>query len=171
MDSWKKIGKSRYVNDKQITDHYAIIPTGQGLGNAGRSVPPGGEGVSGDLPPVPLAFFYPAAVHTRGTAWSWSGRGEHFFASFKVLVRAGVAEGRRGLNARLNAGVEESLGEDQEAAENASADAGRGRTAPGAGRERRHRGSGAGYGSRNGRVRPGRSCGFQRTPARPCLRI
>ena len=29
----KNIGKTRYVNDKQITDHYAIIPTGQGLNN------------------------------------------------------------------------------------------------------------------------------------------
>ena len=32
-ESWKKIGSTRYTNDKQITDHYAIIPTGQGLGN------------------------------------------------------------------------------------------------------------------------------------------
>ena len=31
---WKNIAKTRYVNDKQITDHYAIIPTGQGLGAA-----------------------------------------------------------------------------------------------------------------------------------------
>ena len=31
MESWKSIAKTRYVNDKQITDHYAIIPTGQGL--------------------------------------------------------------------------------------------------------------------------------------------
>ena len=30
---YQKLAKSRYVNDKQITDHYAIIPTGQGLGN------------------------------------------------------------------------------------------------------------------------------------------
>ena len=29
--AWKKIASTRYVNDKQITDHYAIIPTGQGL--------------------------------------------------------------------------------------------------------------------------------------------
>ena len=29
MESWKSIAKTRYVNDKQITDHYAIIPTGQ----------------------------------------------------------------------------------------------------------------------------------------------
>ena len=33
LGSFKGIGKTRYVNDKQITDHYAIIPTGQGLGN------------------------------------------------------------------------------------------------------------------------------------------
>ncbi|MDE7222558.1 MAG: type IA DNA topoisomerase, partial [Acetatifactor sp.] len=31
--SHKNIAKTRYVNDKQITDHYAIIPTGQGLNN------------------------------------------------------------------------------------------------------------------------------------------
>ena len=29
--AWKNIGKSRYTNDKAITDHYAIIPTGAGL--------------------------------------------------------------------------------------------------------------------------------------------
>lgn len=36
-ESWKKIGSTRYTNDKQITDHYAIIPTGQGLNNRGTS--------------------------------------------------------------------------------------------------------------------------------------
>ena len=29
--AYKNLAKTRYVNDKQITDHYAIIPTGQGL--------------------------------------------------------------------------------------------------------------------------------------------
>ena len=33
-DDWKKIGKTRYTNDKLITDHYAIIPTGN-TGGAG----------------------------------------------------------------------------------------------------------------------------------------
>ena len=32
MESHKNIAKTRYVNDKQITDHYAVIPTGQGMG-------------------------------------------------------------------------------------------------------------------------------------------
>ncbi len=31
--SYKTLAKTRYVNDKQITDHYAIIPTGQGYGS------------------------------------------------------------------------------------------------------------------------------------------
>lgn len=31
-ERYKGISKTRYVNDSQITDHYAIIPTGQGLG-------------------------------------------------------------------------------------------------------------------------------------------
>ena len=31
MGSYKKIASTKYVNDKQITDHYAIIPTGQGF--------------------------------------------------------------------------------------------------------------------------------------------
>ena len=31
LGTYKNIAKTRYTNDKQITDHYAIIPTGQGL--------------------------------------------------------------------------------------------------------------------------------------------
>ncbi len=37
--SYKGIEKTRYVNDKQITDHYAVIPTGQGLNNLGGLSP------------------------------------------------------------------------------------------------------------------------------------
>ena len=35
--SYKNLAKTRYVNDKQITDHYAIIPTGQGCRRSSRS--------------------------------------------------------------------------------------------------------------------------------------
>ena len=37
MGTYKNLVKTRYVNDKQITDHYAIIPTGQGLSALRRS--------------------------------------------------------------------------------------------------------------------------------------
>ena len=50
--SFKGIEKTRYVNDKQITDHYAIIPTGQGLQNLGRLPQIFTESLSGDRPPV-----------------------------------------------------------------------------------------------------------------------
>ncbi len=36
--AYKGIAKTRYVNDKQITDHYAIVPTGQGQ-SAFKSLP------------------------------------------------------------------------------------------------------------------------------------
>ena len=34
--TYKGLEKTRYVNDKQITDHYAIIPTGQGTGSLAK---------------------------------------------------------------------------------------------------------------------------------------
>ena len=117
MDSWKKIGKSRYVNDKQITDHYAIIPTGQGLGNIGR-LSPLSEKVYQVICRRFLAIFYPAAAYQRYSL-ELERRGEHFFASFKVLVEPGWLKAA-GDKKALNAGVEESLGEDKEEAENAA---------------------------------------------------
>lgn len=54
--TYKNIAKTRYVNDKQITDHYAIIPTGQGLNNPGRSGPYGGKSVRGHCTSVPEYF-------------------------------------------------------------------------------------------------------------------
>ena len=42
-EMYKGLEKTRYVNDKQITDHYAIIPTGQGL-SALKGLSGGGGG-------------------------------------------------------------------------------------------------------------------------------
>ena len=52
LEVLKGSAKTRYVNDKQITDHYAIIPTGQGLGNLRGLSPLSEEGLPGGLPPV-----------------------------------------------------------------------------------------------------------------------
>ena len=62
--SWKKIGKTRYTNDKAITDHYAIIPTGQGL-SALRSLNPTAAGVYELIVRRFLAVFYPAAIFDK----------------------------------------------------------------------------------------------------------
>lgn len=85
--SYQGIEKSRYVNDKQITDHYAIIPTGQGLGALGS--------LSGNILRVFetivrrfLSIFFPPAVYQK-LLIQVGIREEVFFASFKVLLEDG----------------------------------------------------------------------------------
>ena len=85
--TYKGLEKTRYVNDKQITDHYAIIPTGQGLG-ALRSL---GELQSKMYEVIVrrfLSIFYPPAVYQKLNVTVKSGE-EHFFTSTKVLVEEG----------------------------------------------------------------------------------
>lgn len=93
--SYKNIEKTRYVDDKQITDHYAIIPTGQGIG-----------GLSGMNPLYAkvyeviarrfISIFYPAAQYQKVSILSSMTAKEsdkeyfeNFFASFKVLIDEG----------------------------------------------------------------------------------
>ncbi|MCI9638121.1 MAG: type IA DNA topoisomerase [Hungatella sp.] len=85
--TYKGIAKTRYVNDKQITDHYAIIPTGQGLG-ALRSLPPLPGKVYQVIARRFLSIFYPPAVYQR-LSLELVRKEERFFASFKVLVDQG----------------------------------------------------------------------------------
>lgn len=84
---YKEISKSRYVNDKQITDHYAIIPTGQGL-SALRSVNPIAGQVYEAIVRRFLSIFYPPAVYQKISIIS-KVKEENFFASFKVLADEG----------------------------------------------------------------------------------
>ena len=85
--SYKGIAKTRYVNDKQITDHYAIIPTGQGLGNLNRLNPTALK-VYEIIARRFLSIFYPPAVY-RKVALNAAIKGEQFFANFKVLEEEG----------------------------------------------------------------------------------
>ena len=85
--TYKGIAKTRYVNDKQITDHYAVIPTGQGFGSlAGLSA------LSAKVYELIvrrfLSIFYPAAVYQK-FALCIRVKEEKFFANFKVLVDEG----------------------------------------------------------------------------------
>lgn len=88
--SYKQIAKSRYVNDKQITDHYAIIPTGQGFGALG-SLSPTAAKVYEVIARRFLAIFFPPAVY-RKISLNVSVKGELFFAGFKVLEESGYLE-------------------------------------------------------------------------------
>ncbi len=87
MGSYKKIASTRYVNDKQITDHYAIIPTGQGLG-ALRSLTPQKYGVYMTIARRFLSIFYPPAVYQKVSLVCSIGQ-EYVYASFKVLLEEG----------------------------------------------------------------------------------
>lgn len=85
--SYKNLAKTRYVNDKQITDHYAIIPTGQGLA-ALKSVSATAHKVYDLIVRRFLSIFYPAAVYQKVSIVS-KIRGESFFSNFKVLAEEG----------------------------------------------------------------------------------
>ena len=85
--SWKKIGSTRYTNDKQITDHYAIIPTGQGLGNL-RNLSELSAKVYETIVRRFLGIFYPPAVYQKVALVTEIG-GEQFFSNFRVLVEEG----------------------------------------------------------------------------------
>ena len=88
--AYQGLEKTRYVNDKQITDHYAIIPTGQGLGAI--------KGLNERLFQVYdlivrrfLSIFYPAAEYRKAQVTVQTGS-EKFFSSFRMLSKAGYLE-------------------------------------------------------------------------------
>jgi len=85
--SHKGLAKTRYVNDKQITDHYAIIPTGQGM-SALSGLSWTSRAVYDVIVRRFLSIFYPAAVYQK-VAITTKVKEESFFASFKVLAEPG----------------------------------------------------------------------------------
>ena len=103
---YKSLSKTKYVNDKQITDHYAISPTGQGL-SALNSITPTARNVYETIVRRFLSIFYPPAVYQKMsiiTSISIDGelgkaeknvevpRKESFFASFRVMLEEGYLE-------------------------------------------------------------------------------
>ena len=89
-ESYKNIARTRYVNDKQITDHYAIIPTGQGLG-ALRSLDLRSSRIYEVIVRRFLCIFYPPAEYMKTSIVTRHGK-EQFFSNFKVLVKQGYLE-------------------------------------------------------------------------------
>ena len=117
--SYKGLAKTRYVNDKQITDHYAIIPTGQGLGTL-KSLPGASHKVYDLIVRRFLSIFYPPAVYQK-VAITSKMRGESFFSSFKLLAEegylkvAGIPQGKR--TAQGSKGADGAVGESDSAGE------------------------------------------------------
>lgn len=91
--TYKGITKTRYVNDKQITDHYAIIPTGQGL-SAMKSLNQRATCVYEAIVRRFLAIFYPPAIYQKVTLTAQALlenplNTEQFISTFKVMMDAG----------------------------------------------------------------------------------
>ncbi len=84
---YQSIAKTKYVNDKQITDHYAIIPTGQGLSalkNTGSLSLKVYEVIARRF----LSIFYPPAVYQK-ISLNIEKQVEHFFANYRILAEPG----------------------------------------------------------------------------------
>lgn len=85
--SYKKIGASKYTNDKQVTDHYAIIPTGQGFSNL-KTLDNTCLHIYEVICRRFLAIFLPPALYEKISLVTQKNN-EKFFASFKVLKEEG----------------------------------------------------------------------------------
>ncbi len=85
--SYKSLAKTRYVNDKQITDHYAIIPTGQGITEVDK-LKPTERGVYDLIVRRFLSIFYPPAIYQK-VSITTQIQEEQFFANFRVLAEEG----------------------------------------------------------------------------------
>ncbi|MBD5529151.1 MAG: type IA DNA topoisomerase [Lachnospiraceae bacterium] len=122
--SYKGVAKTRYVNDKQITDHYAIIPTGQGLNNL-----PGLTPVSAKVYEVIvrrfLSIFYPAAVYQKVSLQA-KVAGESFFANFKVLAQEGYLQVMQYSFAKKSADTASQAGDRQPQAPESGKESGEG---------------------------------------------
>ncbi len=90
---YRNIAKTRYTNDKMITDHYAIIPTGQGM-SAAKSLGALSMKVYETIVRRFLAIFLPPAEY-RKVSLDVAMDGEHFFSSFKVLAEEGYLRALR----------------------------------------------------------------------------
>ena len=99
QQSYKNLAKTKYVDDKKITDHYAIIPTGQGLNGLAKQKPIN-QKVYMLIVRRFLSIFYPPAIYKKATlvgvmpaTFSYgTTTTEHFSSNFKILAQKGYLE-------------------------------------------------------------------------------
>lgn len=85
-ETWKTIARTKYVNDAQITDHYAIIPTGQTQAVKGLSAT--SYGVYCQIVKRFLGIFYPPAEYRR-VSLTLERQREKFFSTMRILEKEG----------------------------------------------------------------------------------
>ena len=99
QQSYKNLAKTKYVDDKKITDHYAIIPTGQGLNGLAKQKPIN-QKVYMLIVRRFLSIFYPPAIYKKAnlvgvmpaTFSDGTTTTEHFSSNFKILAQKGYLE-------------------------------------------------------------------------------
>lgn len=104
------LAKTRYVNDKQITDHYAIIPTGQGL-SAYNSLSVNAKKVYEIIVRRFLAIFFPSAVYQKIILETKLDT-ESFFSNYKTLLEPGYLQVMNYSFAKKKEDTEEKVSED-----------------------------------------------------------
>lgn len=116
--------KTKYVNDSKITDHYAIIPTGQGYENY-DALPALHKRVYTIIVKRFLAIFYPAAEYNKMNV-TVTIDNETFYANGKVCTKRGFLDILKPLKDDVEAGLvpDQNVGEDKNNdKENVGADA------------------------------------------------
>lgn len=96
---YKGLEKTKYVDDKKITDHYAIVPTGQGLAGLAKQKPIN-QKVYMVIVRRFLSIFYPPAIYKKATLTGimpatfsdGTTTTEQFSSNFKILVQKGYFE-------------------------------------------------------------------------------
>ena len=99
QQSYKNLAKTKYVDDKKIPDHYAIIPTGQGLNGLAKQKPIN-QKVYMLIVRRFLSIFYPPAIYKKATLVGvmpatfsdGTTTTEHFSSNFKILAQKGYLE-------------------------------------------------------------------------------
>lgn len=99
QQSYKNLAKTKYVDDKKITDHYAIIPTGQGLNGLAKQKPIN-QKVYMLIVRRFLSIFYPPAIYKKATLVGvmpatfsdGTTTTEHFSSNFNILAQKGYLE-------------------------------------------------------------------------------
>ncbi len=112
MKSYEGLAKTKYVNDKQITDHYAIIPTGQGFG-AFKSLNARAMAIYELICRRFISIFFPAAEYQKISVVAEMD-GESFYSNFKVLVNEGYLRPAGEMDRKKTSDKTDSGNEDDE---------------------------------------------------------
>ena len=81
------LSKSKYVDDKKITDHYAIIPTGQGFENLAK-LPEVQQKIYNVIVKRFLQIYFPPAEYNKINL-TLDKDGENFYASTRICINEG----------------------------------------------------------------------------------